>query len=306
PDKVRKVSPWQYLGLKITKCTVTPQSLVINDNPRTPQELQLCGSISWVRPRLGISTEDLTPLFNLLRGSNDLTSPRSLTEEARASVRKVQETLSSRQAHRSSHTATPNLPFPLAILRQVPHLHVLLCQWDDRQKDPLIIIEWVFLPHQSSKSIRTPQELMAQLIMKARACLRTLAGCDLSCIYLPVISDSLEHLLQNNVNLQYALDSYPGRMSVQYPKHKLFNSVYKLIPKHIQSLKLLKALTVFTDGSVKSHKSVMTWRNPQMQKWQSDVEVVHGSPQVAELAAAVRAFERYKEPFKLITDSAYV
>ncbi|KFZ48886.1 hypothetical protein N321_10659, partial [Antrostomus carolinensis] len=31
-----------------------------------------------------------------------------------------------------------------------------------------------------------------------------------------------------------------------------------------------------------------------------------GSPQVAELAAVVRAFERFSEPFNLITDSAYV
>lgn len=34
--------------------------------------------------------------------------------------------------------------------------------------------------------------------------------------------------------------------------------------------------------------------------------MVQGSPQVAELEAVVRAFERFPEPFNLVTDSAYV
>ncbi|TRZ11451.1 hypothetical protein HGM15179_015656 [Zosterops borbonicus] len=50
----------------------------------------------------------------------------------------------------------------------------------------------------------------------------------------------------------------------------------------------------------------MTWKDPQTQQWESDVTEVEGSPQVAELAAVVRAFERFSEPFNLVTDSAYV
>lgn len=50
----------------------------------------------------------------------------------------------------------------------------------------------------------------------------------------------------------------------------------------------------------------MTWRDPQTRKWESDVQKVQGSPQVAELAAVVRAFERFKEPLNLVSDSAYV
>ncbi|NXY18309.1 POK6 protein, partial [Atrichornis clamosus] len=56
--------------------TVVPQQLTIQDDPRTLCDLhQLCRSINWVRPLLGITTEDLVPLFNLLRGSEDLDSP---------------------------------------------------------------------------------------------------------------------------------------------------------------------------------------------------------------------------------------
>ncbi|KFO65831.1 hypothetical protein N302_07454, partial [Corvus brachyrhynchos] len=65
-EKVQKTSPFKYLGLKIHEQTVVPQQLKINDNPKTLQELhQLCGSINWVRPLLGLTTEDLAPLFNL-------------------------------------------------------------------------------------------------------------------------------------------------------------------------------------------------------------------------------------------------
>ncbi|RMB92489.1 hypothetical protein DUI87_31132 [Hirundo rustica rustica] len=60
------------------------------------------------------------------------------------------------------------------------------------------------------------------------------------------------------------------------------------------------------DASGTSHKSVITWKDPQTQQWEKDIVEVEGSPQVAELAAVVRAFEKLPEPFNLVTDSAYV
>ncbi|OWK54468.1 Endogenous retrovirus group K member 113 Pol protein [Lonchura striata] len=47
---------------------------------------------------------------------------------------------------------------------------------DRDQKDPLLIIEWVFLSHQRTKRMTQPQELVAELIRKARARIRELAG----------------------------------------------------------------------------------------------------------------------------------
>ncbi|KFO54201.1 hypothetical protein N302_13739, partial [Corvus brachyrhynchos] len=295
--KVQKTSPFKYLGLKIEEQTVVPRTIKINDNPKTLQKLhQLCESINWVRQLLGLTTEDLAPLFNLLCGNEDLKSLRQLTEEARNSLIKVQEALSSRQAH----CYAPGLPFQFIVLGKMPYRHGLVFQWDKVQRDPLLIIEWVFLSHQPSKSITTPQELMAQLVIKARSRLRTFAGCDFTCVYLPLTTNALDHLLQNNNHLQFAFDTYSGQISAHNQKHKLFNSAFKLIPKEIQSREPLNALTIFTDGSGASHKSVMT------QKWESDVQVVEGSPQVAELAAVVRAFEWFNEPFNFVTDSAYV
>ncbi|KFO60352.1 hypothetical protein N302_15398, partial [Corvus brachyrhynchos] len=65
--KIQRTCPWTYLGLRIGERTVVPQQLTIQDDPKTLQDLhQLCGSINWVRPLLGITTEDLSPLFDLL------------------------------------------------------------------------------------------------------------------------------------------------------------------------------------------------------------------------------------------------
>ncbi|RMC20508.1 hypothetical protein DUI87_01359 [Hirundo rustica rustica] len=47
---------------------------------------------------------------------------------------------------------------------------------DQDGKDPLSIIEWVFLSHQRSKRMTRPQELVAELIRKARFRIRELAG----------------------------------------------------------------------------------------------------------------------------------
>ncbi|OWK62451.1 Endogenous retrovirus group K member 18 Pol protein [Lonchura striata] len=319
-DKIQKMPPWKYLGLEINKRTIVPQKLAIRNSIRNLADVQqLCGSLNWVRPWLGINNEDLAPLFDLLKGGDEPSSPRELTPEAKAALQRVQEAMSARQAHRCD----PGLPFKFIILGRLPHLHGVIFQWTDTlgkgkdhdKRDPLSIIEWVFLSHSRSKRMTQPQELVAELIRKARMRIRELAGCDFECIHIPLQLESghftkamLEHLLQSNESLQFALDSYTGKISVLRPAHKIFNSdvQFALSTKQIQSKKPLKALTVFTDASGGSHKSVVTWKDPQTQRWEADVVEVEGSPQVAELAAVVRAFERFSEPFNLVTDSAYV
>ena len=63
--------PLPYLGLQIHEMTVTPQHLAITDETQTLCNFkELCGTVNWVQPLLGISTESLAPLFNLLRGDS--------------------------------------------------------------------------------------------------------------------------------------------------------------------------------------------------------------------------------------------
>ncbi|RMB91441.1 hypothetical protein DUI87_32233 [Hirundo rustica rustica] len=271
-EKIQRMLPWKYLGLEIG-------------------------------PWLGLTTEDLDAIFNLLKGGEELSSPRTLTQEARAALEKVQDCMATRQANRCKSA----LPFKFIIVGKLPHLHGMIFQWERVEKskkdkdcrDPLLIIEWVFLSHHRSKRMTRPQELVAELIQKARTRIRELAGCDFECIHIPIERNSgqitkamLEHLIHENETLQFALDSYTGQISIHRPAHKLFREQiqFKLPFKIVQSRRPLKALTVFTDAPGTSHKSVITWKNPQTQQWEKDIVEVEGSPQVDELAAVVKSF----------------
>ncbi|RMC05589.1 hypothetical protein DUI87_17674 [Hirundo rustica rustica] len=280
-EKIQRMAPWKYQGLEIGKQTIVPQKLAVKNNIKSlPAVQQLCGSLNWVRPWLDLITEDLDPLFNLSKGGEELSSPRTLTQESQAALEKVQDCMAPRQANRCKS----DLPFKFIILGKLSHLHRMIFQWENVEKSkkdkdcraPLLIIEWVFLSHHRSKRMTRPQELVAELIQKARTRIRELAGCDFECIHIPIEIKSgqitkavLEHLIPEKEALQFALDSY-------------------------------------TDSSRASHKSVIMWKNPQTQQWEKDIFEVEGSPQVAELAAVVRAFEKFPGPFKLITGSAYV
>ncbi|NWZ74331.1 POK10 protein, partial [Acrocephalus arundinaceus] len=221
-SKIQWMPPWKYLGLEICKRTIVPQKFAIKTKIRTLADAhQLCGALTWVRPWLGLTTQDLDPLFNLLKGGEELSSPRT---EAQKALEKVQVRLSTRQANRCA----PDLPFQFIILGNLPHLHGVIFQWD--KEDPLLIIEWVFLSHQWSKKMTTPQELAADLIRKARTRLRELAGCDFDCIHIPIRTKTgpitkamLEQLLRENEALQIALGSYTGQISIHRPAHKIFN-----------------------------------------------------------------------------------
>ncbi|RMB88520.1 hypothetical protein DUI87_35098 [Hirundo rustica rustica] len=168
---------------------------------------------------------------------------------------------------------------------------------------------WKYLGLQIAAKTIVPQKLEIECNPKTLADLHSLCGSlNWEGRNSPkrLTKEMFEHLLQSNASLQLSLDSYRGQISVHAPSHKLLNEEFHLIPREKRSRRPLKALTVFTDTSGASHKSVMTWRNPQTQRWEADVEFVEGSPQVAELAAVVRAFEKFSEPINLVTDSAYV
>ncbi|RMB94016.1 hypothetical protein DUI87_29604 [Hirundo rustica rustica] len=130
-DKVQRMPPWRYLGLEIGKRTIVPQKLEIKAKIQTLADVhQLCGALNWVRPWLGLTTEDLAPLFNLLKGGEELSSPRELTPEAKEALEKVQHLMSTWQVHRCD----PDLPFKFIIMGKLPHLHGVIFQWRNNIK----------------------------------------------------------------------------------------------------------------------------------------------------------------------------
>ncbi|NXB23432.1 POK19 protein, partial [Rhagologus leucostigma] len=261
----------------------------------TLQDLQqLLGEINWIRSILRITSDELAPVFDLLRGDCDITSPRSLIPEAQKALEKVTETLQQRQAHR----CIESLPFFLAVLGEKMQLYDLILQ------DPLLIVEWIFLPYKSPKTIFTTIEMLTQIIIRARERLLTMTGPNFLIIYMPLKREYFDCTLQKSENLQIALLNYPGAYSIHFPSHKLWQTSFR--EKPILSEVPLEAVTVFTDSSGKTHKSVITWQNQTTKRWESEIQMVEGSPQVVERAAAFRVFQLFPETFNLITDSAYV
>ncbi|KFO62472.1 hypothetical protein N302_07308, partial [Corvus brachyrhynchos] len=73
PEKIQHQPPWKYLGWRIRIQSISSQPLQIQTNISTLHDAQkLLGTINWVRPLLGISNADLSPLFALLKGDPDL------------------------------------------------------------------------------------------------------------------------------------------------------------------------------------------------------------------------------------------
>lgn len=80
PEKVQRAEPFQYLGFQLFSQHVTPKKLELRkDHLKSLNDFQkLLGDINWLRPSLGLTTGDLKPLFDILKGNPDpVLSPRT-------------------------------------------------------------------------------------------------------------------------------------------------------------------------------------------------------------------------------------
>ncbi|NWW44724.1 POK18 protein, partial [Pedionomus torquatus] len=97
---------------------------------------KLLGNINWVCSYLGITTEPLSPLFRLLKGDTDLTSPKKLDKDANYTLETVEEAMSNRQVYRVDIELSINLYVPISDMRPTG----ILAQWSEKWKDSLHIL----------------------------------------------------------------------------------------------------------------------------------------------------------------------
>ncbi|KAJ7428143.1 endogenous retrovirus group K member 18 Pol protein-like protein [Pitangus sulphuratus] len=304
PDKIQKESPWKYLGLKITNSAFAPQNITIRKTVKTLHDLQkLLGAINWIRPVLGISTDDLSPLFDLLKGDADLSSPWSLTLEAEQALQIVEQKISNHKAQRILEGVPVSLVLslndkqPLAVLGQFFHNDEDFCLW-----------EWLFLPHQFSKTITTLPEMISKLCHKGRFRCLELSGKEPDFIFLPLTSEHFDQLLKGSIDFQIATVDYLGSIKFHIPACKFLQRLLpipidlKIMHSHIP---IRDAKTVFTDGSGRTGNAVVVWQDHN--NWKQDIHKAQGSPQLVELSAVVRAFFLFRsESLNIISDSSYV
>ncbi|NXE02931.1 POK18 protein, partial [Chaetorhynchus papuensis] len=218
PEKVQQQALWHYLGWKITQQTICPQpvKLSVKDNLTWNDLQKLLGSLNWLRPILGLSTELLHPLFALLRGDPNLKSLRQLTPDAKKALDRCAQALESHQGWRWD----PDEPVSLLVVASKFQPFAVLFQWFPDDSDPLHVLEWLFLPHTATKTVWTIRDMFAQLIMKSHQRLQTLS--DPHVIYVPANKENLSWLLSEDTNFQIALAYFSGQLSIHYPSHHLW------------------------------------------------------------------------------------
>ena len=94
PDKIQ-VNPFSYLGRVLNTHTVSNAPLQLQrDHLLTLNDFQkLLGDIHWICPHLRLTTTDLKPLFDCLKGDPNPSSKRKLTSEAESALVKVDDAL---------------------------------------------------------------------------------------------------------------------------------------------------------------------------------------------------------------------
>uniref|UniRef100_A0A8B9EKR5 ribonuclease H n=1 Tax=Anser cygnoides TaxID=8845 RepID=A0A8B9EKR5_ANSCY len=303
PEKIQIEPPWKYLGWKILQHSIQPQNIAIKTEIRTLHDVQkLIGNINWIRTQCGIDNHTLAPLFELLKGDTNINAPRRLTNEARVALHRIEEKISAQQCQRRAE----NLPIQLYICNQNPQPLAIIAQWDSNATDPLLLLEWVFLPHQPTKTLATRIEMFSDLIREGRERIIEMAGEEPKSIIIPIVKDYLDWCLQNSLELQSALSGFNGQLDIHLPSHKMltfYNNVH-VEDKPLYRWHPVQGQTVFTDGSGRTGKAVVTWE--QGGHWQHVIETIQGSPQIVELHAVVMAFKQWDQaPLNIVSDSHY-
>ena len=205
PDKIQ-VNPFSYLGRVLNTHTVSNAPLQLQrDHLLTLNDFQkLLGDINWICPHLKLTTADLKPLFDCLKGDPNPSSKRELTSEA---LVKVYEALND-QLIKINITRGWDL-----IILATEHTPTGCL----RQEGPL---EWLHLPVTPRKIVLSYPSLVAQLIIKGRKRSVELFGKEVANIVIPFNKDQLQFLLQHSDEWQVALIDFRGQILFHLPSSK--------------------------------------------------------------------------------------
>lgn len=292
-QKVQLAYPYSYLGFHLFPRHFMSQRLKLKlTNYTTLNDFQkLLGDINWLRPSLKITTEDLRPLFELLKGDPTPTSTRIMTTEAKRALAKVENALSSATLSYCDYS----LPWQLLIL-PTPHTPTgVLYQRG--------VLQWLHGSNSSRKALPPYYSLVAERIKQGRKSSILHLGRDPHEIIISYNAEQLQWLLNMTDDFPVALANFMGKVSFHFPRDKIihFASLYTFtFYKIVQFYPINDAITLFTDGS-SNGKAVLVGPN-DIKTWDTHLP----SAQIAELFAVYQALLLYSEAFNLYSDSSYV
>lgn len=130
----------------------------------------------------GRNQRNSATVIPVIKRHTALNSRLSLMLEVQITINEVATAMSGRQVQRYD----PAHPFQMLIVNPDFQPYALLFHWVAKLKDYLLMLEWIFLPHQFSKTITTRAEMITTLIIRGQQRLLLLSGLEPSVLLLPV------------------------------------------------------------------------------------------------------------------------
>uniref|UniRef100_A0A8I5N501 Uncharacterized protein n=1 Tax=Papio anubis TaxID=9555 RepID=A0A8I5N501_PAPAN len=294
PEKVQLQDPYTYLGFQINGPKIINQKAVIRrDHLKTLNDFQkLLGDINWLRPYLKLTTGELKPLFDILKGDSNPKSPRSITKEALMALQQVEHAIA------TQFVTSIDYSQPLIFVIFNTTITPTGLFW---QNNPIM---WVHLPSSPKRVLLPYYDAIADLIILGRENSRKYFGIEPSTIIQPYTQSHIHWLLQNTEAWPIACASYTGTIDNHYPPNKLiqFCKLHAFVFPHITSKEPLNdALLIFTDGS-STGLAAYTYNNTIVK-----FQTTYTSAQLVELQAIIAALSAFPcQPLNIYTDSAYL
>lgn len=298
PDKIQTIPPITFLGTDISLTTVRPHKPTLTlPQPLTLNSLQsFLGNLNWLRPWLPISTSQLKPLFELLKGSKDPSSRRKLTTAAK-------ETLNIINAHLQSVSLArydPQSPVQFLLFNSSPTVVGAIFQ-------PQGVIEWLHTPVGGAPRVLTEIDALASMIRQGRDRTLQILGKEPDILVTPFSLTDIQWLMRNHSSFAFSLLNFSGQIDNHYPKDKWISAIPLLPwlpPRLFYRAPIPGAPTAFTDGGCKGAAAIIVQPGDKLPITYFQA-LPDRSPQFKELFAVYLVLKNENGPLNLYSDSVY-
>ena len=210
-EKVQILEVGSFLGTIIFPDKILPQKLEIRrDHLHTLNDFQkLLGDINWLRPFLKISSAELKPLFDILKGDSHISSPRALTPAANKALQVVENALQNVQLWRIEESQ----PFDLCVFKTAQLPTAVL-----EQDGPLL---WIHPNASPARVIDWYPNAVAQLALHGLKAAVTHFGRDPKLLIVPYTATQVQVLAATSDDWAVLVTSFSGQIDNHYPRHPI-------------------------------------------------------------------------------------
>ena len=292
-EKVQISEVGSFLGTIIFPDKILPQKLEIRrDHLHTLNDFQkLLGSINWLRPFLKISSAELKPLFDILKGDSHISSPRALTPAANKALQVVENALQNAQLQRIEESQ----PFNLCVFKTAQLPTAVL--WQD---GPLL---WIHPNASPARVIDWYPNAVAQLALRGLKAAVTHFGRDPKLLIVPYTATQVQVLAATSDDWAVLVTSFSGQIDNHYPRHPILQFALNqaiVFPQVTAKNPLPEGIIVYTDGS-KTGVGAYVTNNKIVSKQYNET-----SPQIVECLVVLEVLKAFPGPLNIVSDSSYV